>query len=161
MIRIYLRWKELLCMCILLALSSAVLYANDKVQQQQSDSSPLKIVTKYLDERYFNNTYQNNKIEKKLVGKQYSGIVEVWDVVGDGTDLIIEAMQKDNGGRGCELRFRIQKSNIKEKAGQLTKYNRILIVATLQDFQKEYYGYNNVSVMYIAMFKDVQKLEVL
>jgi len=159
MIKNHLPWKELFCIFILLVLTSSFIHATEKVKKQQSDPSPLEMVTKYLGERGGATTYQNKKTEKELLGKQYSGIVEVWDVVEVSGDLIIKAMQEGHW-RGCELRFRIQKSNIKEKSGKLRKYDSILIVATLEDFQIESSGYINVSDMYIAMFKDVQKLEV-
>ena len=158
MIMKHLLFKQVICIFGLILMIVSNLYATDEVPKQDSGLLPLDKVTKYLEERIDATTYQNNKVEAELLGRQYSGVITVYDVVEFDGDLMIYGWQEI--GRGAELRFLIKAPNNKEKAGVLRKRDSIIIVGTLDFFYNEESGYFNVSDTYIASFKDVQRFEV-
>ena len=116
-------------------------------------------ITTYLKERDGATTLQNNRSEKELTGRLFSGVVLVWDVVEEASQIIIKG---DGGGGGYYglLHFKVQDATIKEKATQIRKLDRIFVTARLKRFWVRGSGYINVRDTYVAEFNDLQALDV-
>ena len=148
----------LICIGILLMLTASSLQGADKTPTKQIDPPlPLERVMKYLADRGNATTLINNKIEKELIGKLYSGIVSVSDVVeGSDDDIIIQVNPPHPG----MMYFRVQDASLKDKSGKIRKNDKVLIKAKLDRFWSQSSGYVNVGSTYIAEFNNVQVLDI-
>ena len=89
-------------------------------------------VTDYVAAVGHNTTIKNKQIAKRLIGRVYKGIVEVFDVDGDDNYLTITSRwPTEENMRGNWARFEITRPEVIKKAAELPRGAKIAITAKL------------------------------
>ena len=126
--------------------------------ERQTEPRPLSAVVNFMEDWEQNTTIKNRQIETDLVGRVYTGIVEVWDVRGDSTFLTVEARPSEtHDSRFLHLlELPISNPEIIKKAAALPRHTKLSITAKLLRFPVSQRGQGGPGTAY---FDEVQSLE--
>ena len=121
-------------------------------------SSSLVQVTEYMAGVDDNTTIKNKQIAKRLVGRVYKGIVEVFDVDGDDNSLTVTSrFPRTQGSRqACWGHFKITKPEVIKKAAELPKGAMVSITAKLSHIDTDRSSRSSQ-----AAFSEVQSVDVV
>jgi hypothetical protein len=99
---------------------------------EATEPLPMSQVTDYMATVGDNTTIKNKQIAKRLIGRVYNGVVEVFDVDGDGNSLIVTSrFSREGDMQGNWIRFEITKPEVIKKVAELPRGAKVSITAKL------------------------------